>query len=149
MGLFDEISSQMKEAMRARNKSRLGALRSIRAAFIAATKEDGSDQLSDPNCIQLIRKQEKQRIESIEAFESGGRPELAAAEREELAVIQEFLPSLADEATTRAWVQEAIAEAGASSPADLGRVMGELMKAHKGELDGSLANRIAREALSE
>jgi uncharacterized protein YqeY len=147
MGLFDEISSQMKDAMRAKDKARLGALRGIRAAFLTATKEDGSDELSDEVCNTLLRRLEKQRQESIEAFHAGGREEMAAAERAELAVIQEFLPRLADESTTREWVRQAIDETGASSPREVGRVMGALMKAHKGELDGSLANQIARELL--
>ena len=85
--------------------------------------------------------------ESIEAFESAGRPERVAEERAELAVVQGFLPSLADEATTRAWVQAAIAESGASSAKELGKVMGALMKAHKGEVDGNLARKLAAELL--
>ena len=148
-GLFADISSQLKDAMRARDKARLNALRSIRAAFLAATKEDGSASLSDEACVPLLRKLEKQRRESIDAFEAAGRDEMAAAEKAELAVIQEFLPSLADEATTRAWLQEAISETGASSARDLGRVMGAVMKAHKGELDGALANRIVKELLDD
>ena len=70
-----------------------------------------------------------------------------AEERAELAVIDEFLPSLADEATTRSWVEQAIAASGAAKAGDLGRVMGALMKAHKGEVDGNLARRIAAESL--
>ena len=72
---------------------------------------------------------------------------MAEAERQELAVIQRFLPSLADEAQTRAWVEAAIAETGAAAPGDMGRVMGAIMKAHKGEVDGGLAKRIAAELL--
>lgn len=149
MGLFDDISSQMKDAMRAKDKPRLSALRGIRAAFLAATKQDNSKSLADEVCIELLRRLEKQRRESIAAFEAGGREELAAAERAELGVIQEFLPSLADETTTRRWVEEAIAAAGASSPRDMGRVMGALMKAHKGELDGALANQLVKDLLAD
>ncbi len=149
MGLFVDISSQLKDAMRAKDKVRLNALRSIRAAFLAATKEDGAESLSDEACVPLLRKLEKQHRESVDAFEAAGRDEMAAAEKAELTVIQEFLPSLADEATTRAWLQEAIAETGASSARDLGRVMGAIMKAHRGELDGALANRIVRELLTQ
>jgi uncharacterized protein YqeY len=148
MGIFDDISSELKDAMRAKDKVRLTALRSIRAAFLAATKEDGSETLSDEVCLQLLRKLEKQRKESIAAFEAGNREELAAAERAELAIIQPFLPSLADEATTRGWVEAAIASTGAESAKDLGRVMGAVMKAHKGEVDGGLARQLAAELLS-
>ena len=94
-----------------------------------------------------MRRLEKQRKESIEAFAGAGREERAAAERAELAVIQAFLPSLADAETTRAWVSEAIASSGASKPGDIGRVMGALMKEHKGEIDGRLAKEIASELL--
>jgi hypothetical protein len=112
-------------------------------------KKDDAKTLSDETCVAILRRLEKQRQESIEAFDAGKRPELAARERADLAVVREFLPSLADEAKTRAWVGEAIAATGAAKPADVGRVMGALMKAHKGDVDGNLARRIAAELLSE
>ena len=148
MPILDEVSTQMKQALRARQSVRLAALRSIRAAFLNEMKKDGSETLSDEVCVALLRRLEKQRGESIEAFEQAGREERAATEREELAVIQEFLPSLADEDTTRAWVQEAIDAVGASGPKDIGPVMSALMGKHKGEVDGGLANRILRELLA-
>ena len=92
---------------------------------------------------------EKQRQESIEAFRAAGRTDRADAERAELAVIESFLPRLADRATTRAWVEEAIAASGAAGAKDLGKVMGAVMKAHKGEVDGNLARKIAAERLGE
>jgi uncharacterized protein YqeY len=147
MPILDSVGEQLKAAMRAQDKPRLAALRNIRAAFLNEMKQDGSDTLADEACVAVLRKLAKQRVESIEAFESGGRPELAAAERAELALIETFLPSLADEATTRGWVREAIAASGASSPKELGRVMGALMKAHKDQVDGTLARRIAAELL--
>ena len=147
MPILDEVSTQMKQALRARQSVRLAALRSIRAAFLNEMKKDGSETLSDEVCVALLRRLEKQRGESIEAFEQAGREERAATEREELAVIQEFLPSLADEATTRAWVEASIAATGASSAKELGKVMGAVMKAHKGEVDGNLTRRLATELL--
>ncbi len=149
MATFDDISAQLKDAMRARDKTRVTALRSIRAAFLSATKVDGSTTLADAACVPLLRKLAKQRQESISAFSEVGRSERAEAERAELSVIEEFLPSLADEATTRRWLEQAIASTSASSLKDVGRVMGALMKAHRGELDGGLANRIARELLAD
>lgn len=149
MPILDDVSSQMKDAMRAKQPVRLAALRSIRAVFLNELKKDGSDTLADDACIALLRRLEKQRNESIEAFEKGGRDERAASEREELAVIQEFLPSLADEATTRTWVQEAIESSGAASTKELGKVMGALMKAHKGDVDGNLARKLAAELLGD
>jgi uncharacterized protein YqeY len=149
MAIVDEVSEQMKEALRAKQADRLAALRSIRAAFVNEMKKDGSETLEDEVCVSLLRRLEKQRKESIEAFEKGGREERAAAEKAELAVIQTFLPSLADAESTRAWVKEAIESTGASQKSDLGRVMGALMKAHKGEVDGALAKGIAGELLGD
>ena len=120
----------------------------MRTAFLNEMKKDNSEDVSDEVCISLLRKLEKQRKESIEAFEKAGREEQAAAEREELSIIQGFLPQLADEEQTRVWVQEAIASSGAEQPGDMGRVMGIMMKAHKGEIDGTLAKNIAVELLS-
>jgi hypothetical protein len=133
--------------MKAKDAVRLAALRSMRTAFLNEMKKDGSDSVSDEVCEGLLRKLEKQRKESIEAFSKGGREELADVERAELAVIQEFLPQLADADRTREWVEAAIAESGASGPKDLGKVMGALMKAHKAEVDGTLAREIAQTLL--
>jgi uncharacterized protein YqeY len=147
MSIFDEVSNQMKDALRAQQKLRLQALRNIRAAFLLRLKEDGSDTVSDEECVPILRRLEKQRKESIEAFDGAGRTEQAANERAELEIILGFLPKQADEATTRAWVESAIAESGAKSAKDLGRVMGALMKAHKGDVDGNVARKIASELL--
>jgi len=148
MAIFDDVTDQMKDALRAREKVRLGALRGIRAAFLNELKKDGSERLDDDVCTGILRRLEKQRKESIEAFEGAGRMELAETEKAELVVVSSFLPSLADEATTRGWVEAAIAESGAAAPGDLGKVMGALMKAHKGEVDGNLARKVAQMLLA-
>ena len=148
MSIAEDVTAQLKDAMRAKDERRLSALRSMRTAFLNEMKKDGSESISDEVCEGLLRKLEKQRKESIEAFTKGDREEMAEAERVELAVIQEFLPSLADEAQTRAWVEAAITESGASSARDIGKVMGVLMKAHKAEIDGNLARSIVQELLS-
>jgi uncharacterized protein YqeY len=148
MPIVETVSTQMKEAMRAKDKLRLNVLRSMRTAFLNEMKKDNSEEVSDEVCVSLLRKLEKQRKESIDAFEKAGREEQTAAERAELLIIQEFLPQLADEEQTRVWVQEAIASSGAEQPGDMGRVMGAMMKAHKGEIDGTLAKNIAAELLS-
>ena len=147
MGLVEDVSEGMKTAMKARQAVRVTALRSIRAAFLNEMKKDGAETLEDSVCIGVLRRLEKRGKESVEAFEQAGREDRAETERAELAVIQEFLPSLADEDTTRGWVQAAIDASGASEPKEMGRVMGALMKAHKGEVDGGLAQKIARELL--
>jgi uncharacterized protein YqeY len=147
MAIIDDVTTQMKDAMRAKDKVRLGTLRSIRAAFIEALKADGSETLPDEQSITIIRRLEKQREESITAYDQGNRPDLSQIEREELAVLETFLPSLADEATTTTWVQAAITQSGAAGPGDMGRVMGALMGAHKGEVDGGMAKNIALQLL--
>jgi hypothetical protein len=147
MGLVETVTAQMKDAMKAREAARLGALRSIRAAFLVEMKKDGSETLDDAVALGVLRRLAKQRQESIEAFTQAKRPERVAEEQAELAVIEAFLPRLADEATTRGWVREAIAASGATSAKELGRVMGALMKAHKGDVDGDLARRLASELL--
>ena len=148
MSIFDTVARQMKDAMRAREQVRLGALRGIRAEFLTELKKDGADELSDEVCITILRKLEKQRKESIAAFDGANRTELADKERAELVVVSSFLPQLADEATTRAWVEAAIAASGAAGSGDLGKVMGALMKAHKGEVDGALARTVAQALLT-
>lgn len=148
MSIVEDVSRQMKDAMKAREKARLNALRGMRSALLNEMKKDNSDDLPDAVSIAVLRRLEKQRGESIEAFDKAERKEQADAERAELAVIGEFLPQLADEATTRKIVEAAIESTGASAPGDLGRVMGAVMKQHKGEVDGNLARKLAAELLA-
>jgi uncharacterized protein YqeY len=145
--IVEDVTREMQAALKGKAPERLSALRNIRAALLVEMKKDNSKTLADGVSVAVLRRLEKQRLESIEAFEKAGRPERVADERAELAVVQEFLPKLADEATTRAWVEEAIAATGAAKPGDVGRVMGAVMKAHKGDVDGNLARRIAAEKL--
>lgn len=139
----------MKDAMKAKEKIRLAALRSMRSLLLNEMKKDNSTDLSDEVAVGLFRRLEKQRLESIDAFEAAGRTEQVEAERTELAVIREFLPQLADEAATRNIVEAAIASSGAAATGDLGRVMGVIMKEHKGKVDGTLARTIAAELLGD
>ena len=147
MSLFERVSTEMKVAMKAREAERLKALRGIRAGFITAMKEDGADSLSDDACLAVLRRLSKQRKDSIEAYTSAARPELAAEEQAELDVIDTFLPALADEAQTRQWVREAVDATGASSMREMGRVMGHVMKNHRDEVDGNLTKKITQELL--
>ena len=147
MGLVEQVSEQLKQAQKARDAGRLAALRNIRAAFLHEMKKDGAETLDDATAIAVLRRLAKQREESIEAFDKGGRGDRAEAERAEKAVIESFLPGLADEATTRGWVEAAIASTGASGARDLGKVMGALMKAHKSDVDARLAREIAARLL--
>ncbi len=147
MAIWDEVTAGIKDAMRARDKERTSALRNIRAAFLETAKKDGSDSLDDDAAVAVLRRQAKQRRESIEAYEAGGRSDLVPHEQAELAVIDAFLPKLADEAATRELVAAAIAATGASSPSDVGKVMGAVMRQNKGQVDGALTRRITAELL--
>lgn len=149
MAIVEEVTAEIKAAMRGKQKERLAALRMVRAAFIEALKtERDSDELSDEEALGIIKRLAKQRRDSIVAYEAGGRQDLVDAEAAELAILEEFLPSLADEATTRQWVADAVSQVGASGMGDMGKVMGALMAGHKAELDGKLASRLVREALA-
>jgi uncharacterized protein len=147
MALLDQVSAALKEAMLAKDRARIDGLRGIRAAFIEELKVDGAETLSDERAVEVLRKLSKMRKESIEAYTAGSRPDLVAEEVTALGVIESFLPKLADEATTRVWVQEAIAQSGAAGLKDMGKVMSALMAAHRAELDGKLANGIVKELL--
>lgn len=147
MSIADDVTSQMKDAMRAKDSDRLRALRGIRAAFIEEMKKDGRDGLTDAAAITTLRRLAKQRRDSHETYVSHGREDLATAEAAELAVIESFLPQLASEDQTRAWVAAAIEQTGASGPREMGKVMGALMKAHRDEIDGSLARQLVQQAL--
>jgi hypothetical protein len=148
MSILERVSDELKVAMREKDKSRIDGLRGVRAAFIEALKVDGSTELADDKAIEILRKLAKQRKESIEAFTAGGREDLVTEERNALAVIDSFLPRLADEATTRAWIQAAIAETGAATKAEMGKVMAALKAAHPADLDGRLASQLVREYLA-
>src|SRR5574338_256352 len=125
MTLQQRVDSDLKEAMRAKDSTKLGVLRMIKSALkYAAIEKSGAEaELSDTEAIQVIRKQAKQRQDSIESFEKGGRAELADKEKEELAVLNTYLPQAmsADELTKI--VRETIAEIGATSKAQMGAVM--------------------------
>jgi hypothetical protein len=121
----------------------------VRAAFLVAMKDTGAETLSDEKAVETLRKLVKQRVDSIAQFSAAGnRGELVAAEQAEMALIESFLPALADAATTEVWVRDAIAALKASKPGDSGKVMGAVIKAHKGEVDNALAKSIAERLLA-
>jgi uncharacterized protein YqeY len=138
MNLAERIDVDLKEAMRAKDATRVSVLRMAKAALKnAAIEKSGADaQLTDAEGAQVIRKQVKQRQDSIESFEKGGRAELAAKEKEELSILQSYLPQQmgADELTKV--VRQAIAEVGATSRAQMGAVMKALQAKVAGRADG-------------
>jgi len=146
MSLVEQVSADLKQAMLARDSARVSALRMIRAAFIELEKE-GKGAVTDERCMEALRRLKKQREDSVQAYTAAGREDLAAPERAEMALIEGYLPRLADEATTLAWVREAIAGSGASGGKDLGKAMGALMKAHKADVDAALARALLQREL--
>jgi len=139
MTLRTRINDAVKSAMKAKQADRLSTLRLINAAVkdkeIAARGEGNDDGVSDADLLALMAKMVKQRQESAKAFDDGGRDEMAAKERAEITVIEEFLPTQLDETETAAAIDAAIAEAGATSLRDMGKVMGILKAKYTGQLD--------------
>lgn len=137
MNLFEQISEDIKTAMKARQKVRLEALRGIKKEFLEAKTAPGAGgELTDENAVKILVKMAKQRREAAKIYEENGRPELAANELEEMAVIEEYLPKKLTAEELDAELKKIIAETGASSPADMGKVMGVATKALAGRADG-------------
>ena len=149
--LRDDIKTATITSMKAGDKDRTAALRLIGAKIKDRDIEarTGKDPEKDDDLVtEVLQKMAKQRRESITMYEEGGRDELAAQEKAELAVIEEFLPAMLDEAATKAAIDAIKAEVGAESIKDMGRVMGELKKRHGAELDMGLASGLVKASLS-
>jgi uncharacterized protein YqeY len=138
MSLTERIDADLKDAMRAREAMRLGVLRMLKAALknTAIEKGGAEAQLDDAEATQVIRKQVKQRRDSFESFEKGGRPELAEKEKAEIAILEQYLPAQIGAEELSRLVREAIAEAGATSKAQMGAVMKALGPKVAGRADG-------------
>ena len=138
MTLPERIDADLKTAMREKNVTKLGVLRMLKAAMTNAAieKSVAQGQLSDADATQTIRKQVKQRQDSIESFEKGGRAELAAKEKEELSILQTYLPQAMSADEVSKIVRETIAEVGATSKAQMGAVMKAVQAKVAGRADG-------------
>jgi len=152
MALRERLNDRLKEAMRAREQKRVSTLRMVLAALkdkdIAARTETSREGVPDEEVLSLLAKMIKQREESAAAFESGGRPELAQAERDEIAIIREFMPQQISAEESRAAAQAAIAELDASSMKDMGKVMTALKERYAGQMDFAKASATVKELLS-
>ncbi|MFN4038285.1 MAG: GatB/YqeY domain-containing protein [Erythrobacter sp.] len=147
----DDIKAATIAAMKAGEKDRTAALRQISAKIKDRDIEERTSAKVIPDdelVVSVLQKMAKQRRESIDMYEAGGRAELAAKEAAELAVIEEFLPQMMDEAATKAAIEAIKAETGASSMKDMGAVMAELKARHGAVLDGKLASGLVKAALS-
>ena len=149
MDLFDKISEDIKKAMLAKEKVRLETLRGIKKEFLEAKTAKGSDgTLPDEKAVQILSKMIKQRKESAEIYTQQNRPELAEAELAQAAVIEEYMPKqLSDEELTAA-LREIIARVGATSPKEMGKVMGVASKELAGKAEGRAISAKAKELLA-
>lgn len=147
------LTQAMKDAMRAKEQKRLTTVRMMLAAIkdhdlgIKPVGGKPGEAAGDAEITQILARMIKQRRDSIEAYEKAGRTELAQNEKNEIAIIEEFLPTQMDEAGVRAAVAAAIKEAGAESAKDMGKVMGVLKQRHAGEMDFGKASALVREML--
>lgn len=147
--LKDKIQDQLKAAMIAKDEERLSTIRMLKSAiqYYEIQKGGAGYEATDEDIIDVIGKEIKKRRESIELYVKGGRQELADKEQRELATLQEYLPDQLSEDEIRSLIDEAISVSGASTIADMGKVMGALSSKTKGRADGSLVSSIVREKL--
>ena len=145
--MIEEIDNELKDAMRARDAERRDTLRLILNALKNSQKEL-QRPLSEEEELQVLQRERKRRVEAAEAFRTGGRDEQAEAEERELEVLEEFMPEPLSEDELERIVDDAIAETGATSLRDMGRVMADVMPQVAGRADGSAVGQIVREKLA-
>lgn len=151
MSLKDRIGEDIKSAMKAKDKVRLETVRGIKKVILEKEVElrpKGIDSLSEEQEIELLAKQAKQRRDSIEQFTKAGRDDLAEKEKQELAILETYLPKQIDDSEVESIVDEIIASVGATSAKDLGKVMGLAMKQLKGKADGKKIQTLVKSKLS-
>ncbi|MFN1835577.1 GatB/YqeY domain-containing protein [Balneola sp. MJW-20] len=151
MSIKENIESDLKTAMKAKDELRLRVLRSLKAKILEkeiSERKGGEAEISDEQTVDVLMKAAKQRKDSITQFREGDREDLAENEEQELVIIEEYLPKMMSEDEIREVVRKKIAETGASGPQDMGKVMGPLMGQLKGKADGSLVSSVVKSELS-
>ena len=150
MALEQQIMAEMKDAMKSKNEGLLRSLRAIKAEIIKAKTEPGAaGEIDEATEQKFLQKMMKQRRDSLEIFEKQGRADLAAKEKEEMEVIERFLPKQLSEADIKEAVAAIITQIGATSPADMGKVMGIASKQLAGLADGKAISNLVKELLSQ
>ncbi|PKD42698.1 GatB/YqeY domain-containing protein [Rhodohalobacter barkolensis] len=152
MSIKEKILNDLKAAMKAKEADRLRVLRSLKAKILEkeiSERKGGEAEITDEQAVEVLMKAAKQRKESIDQFEKGGRTDLVEKEEEELKIIESYLPEMMDDDAIREAVKQQIDQMGASSMADMGQVMGVMMSKLKGKADGSAVSRIVKEELSK
>ncbi len=147
MGIRTQLREDLQDAMRARDGQRRSALRMVLTAIQLAEAESPHD-LTDDEIVDLVQKEVRRREEAVAMMRQAGRDELVADEEVELEILRGYLPPQLSEDEVRTLAQAIIAEVGATSPRDLGRVMGTLMPRVKGQADGRVVNQVVRDLLS-
>ncbi|MEL6161551.1 MAG: GatB/YqeY domain-containing protein [Cyanobacteria bacterium J06554_11] len=151
MSLKDRISDEIKAAMKAKDKLRLETVRGIKKVILekeSTIRADGREALTEEEELAIVMQLAKQRRDSIRQFTDAGRDELAEKEAQELTILEEYLPAQLSDAEIEAAVDEAIAQTGASSMRDMGKVMGPVMAKLKGKADGSKVQSIVKAKLA-
>jgi uncharacterized protein YqeY len=149
MTLEEKVMDELKNAMRAKDEAALRSLRAIKAAIIIEkTAEGAHGAITEATEVKMLQKMAKQRRDSLDIFEKQNRPDLAQKEREELAIIEKFLPQQMTPEELRAEISAIITQAGATSPADMGKVMGIASKQLAGKTDGKAISETVKQLLS-
>lgn len=150
MSLEQKVMAEMKDAMRAKDEAALRTLRAIKAAIlIEKTSEGATGEISEATELKMLQKMAKQRRDSLDIFVQQNREDLAAKEREELAILDKFLPKQMSTEELQAEIKAIIAQVGATSPADMGKVMGVASKQLAGKADGKAISEQVKALLSQ
>ena len=142
MSVLEQVQSDVKDAMKARDRERVHALRLVANELQKAAKDNGGDE------IQVLQRERKRRLEAAEAYRDGGRTDAAAAEEREAEIIASYLPAQLSDEELDVIVGDAVAESGASSPSEMGKVMGLVMPKVKGRADGKRVSALVKEKLT-
>lgn len=148
MSLSNQINQDIKQAMLAKAKEKLAALRAIKSALLLEGAKDGSGEVDDETALTIIQKLVKQRKDASAIFKEQGREDLAKDEDDQIAVLSVYLPAQMGEDEVRQVVRDTIAQVGASGSQDMGKVMGPVMGKLKGKADGKLISALVKEELA-
>jgi uncharacterized protein YqeY len=149
MSLEQSIMTELKAAMLAKNEAALRGLRAIKSAILLAKTADGKQgEITEDDEIKLLQRLAKQRKDSLEVFVAQNREDLAQKERDELVIIEKFLPKQMDEAELRVALQDILNQVGATTPADMGKAMGAATKKLAGKADGKMISSLVKELLT-
>ncbi len=148
MSLESKIMEQMKEAMKSKDEAALRTLRAIKAAILIEKTSGSGTEMTEADEIKMLQKMAKQRRDSLDIFTQQNREDLAAKEREELAIIEKFLPQQMSAEELKTVLQAIITQVGASSPADMGKVMGVASKQLAGKADGKMISETVKQLLA-